>query len=194
MRVNVPPDSDAHPPDASPDAHHSVRPDADPGIRTRDVDAVYDTPDTATPRPHSAYSPYSRLWAGPWWPRASLRRSFEHAWSGLQYAVRTQRNLRIHLVAAVCALALGGLLRLSAMEFALVLLAIVIVLASELFNTVVEAIVDLEANEYRELARVAKDVAAGAVLLCALFAVAIGLLVFVPHLWLLLGGSGQAAR
>lgn len=117
--------------------------------------------------------------------RAAFLRSFVHAWDGVVYAVRTQRNARVHLAAAVCALALGVLLHLSPVEFALIFLAVMAVLVAELFNTVVEAIVDLVTSEYHPLARVAKDVAAGAVLVCAMFAVVIGLLVFGPHLWAL---------
>lgn len=115
--------------------------------------------------------------------RATFLRSFAHAWDGIMYAVRTQRNARVHLAAAVAALGLGVVLRLSPVEFALLFLAIMAVLVAELFNTVAEAVVDLVTSEYHPLARVAKDVAAGAVLLCAIFSVIIGLLVFGPHLW-----------
>jgi len=115
--------------------------------------------------------------------RATFLRSFVHAWAGVTHALRTQRNAQVHLVAAAGALTLGVVLRISALEFALIFLAIMAVLVAELFNTVVEAVVDLVTREYHPLARVAKDVAAGAVLLCAMFAVVIGLLVFGPHLW-----------
>jgi diacylglycerol kinase len=62
-------------------------------------------------------------------------------------------------------------------------LAIAAVLVAEMFNTVVEAIVDLATPEYHPLARTAKDVAAGAVLLSAILAVVVALFIFVPHLW-----------
>jgi diacylglycerol kinase len=115
--------------------------------------------------------------------RATFLLSFVHAWDGVMYALRTQRNARVHLLAAAGALTLGVVLHISALEFALIFLAIMAVLVAELFNTVVEAVVDLVTSDYHPLARVAKDVAAGAVLLCAVFAVVIGLLVFGPHLW-----------
>jgi diacylglycerol kinase len=114
--------------------------------------------------------------------RATFLRSFIYAWNGITYALRTQRNARVHLALALCALILGVALRISALEFALIFLAIMAVLVAELFNTVAEALVDLVTREYHPLARVAKDVAAGAVLLCAMFAVVIALLVFGPHL------------
>jgi len=115
--------------------------------------------------------------------RATFLRSFTHAWNGVMYAMRTQRNARVHLAAALCAIALGLALHISALEFALIFLAIMAVLVAELFNTVAEAIVDMVTREYHPLAKVAKDVAAGAVLLCAAFSVVIALLVFGPHLW-----------
>src|SRR5579884_1154189 len=124
------------------------------------------------------------LSAGPASPsRATFLRSFVHAWDGIVYAFLTQRNARVHLAAAIGATALGIVLRLSAVEFALIALAIMAVMAAEMINTVVEALVDLVTSDYHPLARVAKDVAAGAVLLCAIFSVVIGLLVFGPHLW-----------
>ncbi len=105
-----------------------------------------------------------------------------HAWNGIIYTFRTQRNARVHLAAAVCATALGITLRISPVEFALIALAIMAVMAAEMLNTMAEAIVDMVTSEYHPLARVAKDVAAGAVLLCAIFSVVIALLVFGPHL------------
>jgi diacylglycerol kinase len=118
--------------------------------------------------------------------RATFLRSFVYAWNGIVYVLRTQRNAQVHLVAALSSLILGAVLRISAIEFALIFVAIMAVLVAELFNTVAEALVDLVTRDYHPLARVAKDVAAGAVLLCAMFAVVIGLLVFSPHLLRLL--------
>lgn len=118
-------------------------------------------------------------------PRQAFLRSFVYAWRGLVHALRTQRNARVHAVLAVCAIALGLALRISPVEFAMVFVAITGVFIAEMFNTVAEACVDLATQEYHPLARVAKDVAAGAVLLNALLSVVIGLLVFGPHLWAL---------
>ena len=120
--------------------------------------------------------------------RQAFWSSFGHAWDGLEYVVATQRNIRIHLAAAVAALALGLLLQLTLVEFALILLTILAVLSAELFNTAVESLVDLVTDDYHEVACAAKDVAAGAVLLCAIFAVIIGCAVYGPHVWTLLFG------
>lgn len=114
--------------------------------------------------------------------RAFLR-SFVYAWHGLVYAVRTQRNARVHMLLGTLAILLGLALRISPVEFAMVFIAITLVFIAEMFNTVAEACVDLVTREYHPLARAAKDVAAGAVLLNAALSVLIGALVFIPHLW-----------
>jgi diacylglycerol kinase len=118
--------------------------------------------------------------------RATFLRGFVYAWHGFVYALRTQRNARVHAAIATVAVALGIGLRISPIEFALIFVAIASVFISEMINTVVEACVDLVTTEFHPLARVAKDVAAGAVLLNALLSIVIGLFVFVPHLWPLL--------
>ncbi len=109
--------------------------------------------------------------------------SFIYAWHGLIYAVRTQRNARVHMILGTFAILLGVVLHISPVEFAMVFIAITLVFIAEMFNTVAEACIDLVTREYHPLARIAKDVAAGAVLLNAMLSVLIGALVFIPHLW-----------
>src|SRR5579884_4160966 len=111
---------------------------------------------------------------------------FGYAFSGLWYTLRTQRNMRVHLSIGLLALLVGLLLRISPVEFAIILLAIICVFTAEMFNTVLEICVDLASPEYNPLAKIAKDVAAGAVLVNAILAVIIGLFVFGPHLWALI--------
>jgi diacylglycerol kinase len=111
---------------------------------------------------------------------------FGYAFRGLWYALRTQRNMRVHLGATILVTIAGVLLHVSAVEFALLYVAITGVFIAEMFNTVFEICVDLAKPEYHPLARVAKDVAAGAVLLNSLLAIVIGLFVLGPHLWMLL--------
>ena len=113
---------------------------------------------------------------------------FGYAFAGLWYALRTQRNVRVHLTIAILAILLGIVLRISAVEFAMIFVAITVVFIAEMFNTVFELCVDLASPEYNPLAKIAKDVAAGAVLLSAMLAVVIGLFVFGPHLWELIRG------
>jgi diacylglycerol kinase len=93
--------------------------------------------------------------------------------------------MRVHLLIALLAIVAGILLHISAVGFALIFVAILLVFTAEMFNTVFELCVDLASPEYHPLAKIAKDVAAGAVLLSAMLAVVIGLFVFVPHLWAL---------
>ncbi|SRR5579875_145060 len=108
---------------------------------------------------------------------------FGHAFRGLWYALRTQRNMPVHLGAAILVTAAGILLHISAVEFAMLYVAIAGVFIAEMFNTVFELCVDIAQPEYHPLARIAKDVAAGAVLLSAIVAVVIGLFVLGPHVW-----------
>ncbi|HEX6481388.1 MAG TPA: diacylglycerol kinase family protein [Ktedonobacteraceae bacterium] len=114
--------------------------------------------------------------------------SFGFASAGLWYALRTQRNVRVHVTVAILAILLGVILRISAVEFAMIFVAITGVFIAEMFNTAFEICVDLASPEYHPLAKIAKDVAAGAVLLSAMLAVMIGLFVFGPHLWELIRG------
>ncbi len=108
--------------------------------------------------------------------------SFRYAFAGLWWTLKTQRNMRIHVTIGVIAFGLALLLRFSSDELALLLVMTTLVLVLEMVNTVVEAAVDLASPEYHPLAKVAKDVAAGAVLVSAIGSILVGLLLFVPHL------------
>ena len=115
--------------------------------------------------------------------------AFRFAFSGLWYALRTQRNTRIHLTIAAVVVVLGMWLGLSLTQWAVLTLTIGFVLVSEMLNTVAETLVDLVSPGYHPLAKVIKDVTAGAVLLAAIISVIVGLLVLGPPLWeRLLGG------
>ncbi len=107
---------------------------------------------------------------------------FRAAWSGLREAFRTERNLRIHAVAGVAAVALGAWLGLSRGEWLAVLLCLALVPALECANTALEAAVDLACPRRHPLAKRAKDCAAAAVLLAAIGTVAVGVVVFLPKL------------
>lgn len=113
----------------------------------------------------------------------ALVAAFRYAFAGLWHLVRTQRNAQIHLLAGACALALGAVLRIERWEWVALTLTIALVLAAEGFNTALEAAVDLTTTHYHPLAQVAKDVAAGTVLLCAIASIVVGCTVFLPHLW-----------
>ena len=115
--------------------------------------------------------------------------SFRHAFAGLWYALRTQRNTRIHLIIAACVVALGLWLGLSYAQWAVLVLTIGFVLVSEMLNTVAEALVDLVSPDYHPQAKIVKDVTAGAVLLGAIIPVLVGLLVLGPPLWVRIFGE-----
>ena len=115
-------------------------------------------------------------------PRAGFFRSFSFAGQGVWHVVRTQRNMRVHLLAGAAAIVAGLILRIGAADWAAVVLAIGLVLTAETLNTVVEALTDLYTDEYHPLAKVAKDAAAGAVLISSVAAVGVGVAVFLPRL------------
>jgi diacylglycerol kinase (ATP) len=112
--------------------------------------------------------------------------SFRYASAGLRHLFATQRNARVQAAAGVAALGLAAFLRLSRGEWAILTLTIALVLTLEAINSAIEATVDLVTSEYHPLAKVAKDLAAGAVWLMALASVAIGAILFGPRLLALL--------
>ncbi|HHT47688.1 MAG TPA: phosphatase PAP2 family protein [Firmicutes bacterium] len=112
----------------------------------------------------------------------NLVESFNRAIDGLVFCFRTQRNIRIHFLAALLVLGLSLGLHLSKTEFLFVLLAIVFVLVTEIINTAIEAAIDLFTDRYHALAAIAKDVAAGAVLVAAINALVTAYFVFFPKL------------
>ncbi|MCL2140099.1 MAG: diacylglycerol kinase family protein [Dehalococcoidia bacterium] len=106
-------------------------------------------------------------------------KSFVYAGCGLWYCLRHERNFRIHLVLAVYALWLAAALSMARAEWVVLLVTIAVVISAEIFNTALERIVDLIVGEkYDSMARLAKDVAAGLVLFCAIVAVAVGYALF----------------
>ncbi len=109
--------------------------------------------------------------------QTSLLRSFNHAFQGLVHAVRHQRNMRIHMVVALLVLVASILLNVSRLELVAVFIAIAFVLMAEMVNSAVETVVDIVADEFDSRAKVAKDMAAGAVLLAAINALVVGYLV-----------------
>jgi undecaprenol kinase len=115
-------------------------------------------------------------------PRSGFGRSFSFAGQGVWHVIRTQRNMRVHLVAALAAIAAGLALRIDATDWACILAVIGLVLTAETLNTVVEAVVDLCTDEFHPLAKAAKDMAAGAVLISSAAAVGVGVAVFLPRL------------
>lgn len=122
-----------------------------------------------------------------WQVAANLFTSFRYAWAGLSYAFHTQRNFRVHLVVGTAAIALSLFLRLDRVEVTIVGLTIGAVLTMELLNTAIESVVDLAVKQnYHDLAKIAKDCAAGAVLVSSLAAVLVAGSLLLPPLIALL--------
>ncbi len=123
-------------------------------------------------------------------PRRATSRaqSFIHAWQGVCCLWRTQPNVRIHAVAAMCVVLLAWGLEVSALEWVALFLAMGMVLAAEALNTAIEFAVDLASPQWQALARDAKDVAAAAVLLCSAVAVLVGAVILAPKCWTWLTG------
>ncbi len=117
----------------------------------------------------------------------SRLQSFGHAFRGWWYVVRTQRNAWIHVVIATIVFALSFWLHLDSRDWALIILATAMVFTAEFLNTAIEAVVDLASPQKHPLAKVGKDVGAGAVLIAAIAAVLMGVLVLGPPLLARLG-------
>jgi diacylglycerol kinase len=109
-------------------------------------------------------------------------RSVTFCLHGISYFFRTQRNARIQVVMAIIAFGLGWWLGISREDWLILVMTISVVLVAEAFNTALETIVDLASPEIHPLAKAAKDVGAGAVLIAAIGAMVIGLLIFGPPL------------
>jgi diacylglycerol kinase (ATP) len=111
-------------------------------------------------------------------PRSSIFESFNYAIEGVVHVLRTQRNMRIHFALAVAVLAVAIAVGVTKLELIALLIAITFVLVAEMINTAVEGVIDVSTTAFDPMAKLAKDIAAGAVLIAAVNAVAIGYLVF----------------
>ena len=122
-----------------------------------------------------------------WKVAPNLFLSFKYAWAGVCYAFATQRNFRIHTVIATLAVSLGLFLHISAVEMSIVSVTCAMVMVLELLNTAIESVVDLTVKQtYHELAKIAKDCAAGAVLISAITAVLVAAYILLPPLYQLI--------
>jgi diacylglycerol kinase (ATP) len=115
-------------------------------------------------------------------------RSFLAALHGVAYTTRTQRNTWIELAAAGVVIAAGLWLRIQPLEWAVLALTIALILALEAINSAIEAVVDLASPGFHELARIAKDCAAGAMLFAVLGSLGVAAAIFGPPLWRMLAG------
>lgn len=111
-----------------------------------------------------------------------LYKSFGYAFAGILTGIRKERNMKIHCLAVLCVVCAGLFFRITVLEWCICLTLFGLILSLELVNTAVEAVVDLVTEEKKPLAKIAKDTAAGAVLIAAIMAAIAGCVIFIPKL------------
>ncbi|MDN5321774.1 MAG: diacylglycerol kinase [Clostridia bacterium] len=115
--------------------------------------------------------------------RRKFLSGFNFALQGIIYCIQNERHMRFHIFAAAIALLFGWYLNISGMEWLILVFSITLVIVLEMINSAIENTIDMFTNEYHPLAEVAKNVAAGAVLVAALNALVVGAVVFLPKLF-----------
>lgn len=113
--------------------------------------------------------------------------SFKYAITGIIETIKLERNMRIHIFIMLLVIVFGIILKLSVLEWIICIILFALVLAGELFNTAIENAVDIIMPERHDKAKIAKDAAAGAVLVLAIASAVVGLIIFVPKLLNLIG-------
>ena len=121
------------------------------------------------------------------WKNRDLLSSLDFALTGIFTAFQEERNMRKHAVTSLLVVLAGFVFQVSKIEWLFLLLSIFLVIAFEIFNSAIENVVDLASHyHFSMLAKKAKDMAAGAVLVVSLFAAVTGLIIFIPRIWDLL--------
>jgi diacylglycerol kinase len=108
--------------------------------------------------------------------------SFKYAFEGIVYGFKNTKNLRIDLLVAILVIVFGFILKVSLIEWCILLLCIAIVISLELVNTAIENSIDLATKDINPVAKIGKDVAAGAVMFFAIFSSIIGIIIFLPKI------------
>lgn len=121
----------------------------------------------------------------------TLKDSFFHAYEGIVYAVTKERNMHIHISMAILVIVFGAIFRISYVEWLVCLVLIALVIYLELVNTSIEAVVDMITTKEDPVAKLAKDTAAGAVLVGSIIAAFIGLVIFLPKIFEFIVGGIQ---
>lgn len=115
-----------------------------------------------------------------------LRKSFGYAFKGIDDVIKHEPNMKIHVVVAILVVIMAFILKVSIIEWIILVLLIGAVLAAETINTTIENLVDMYTKEYDEKAKIVKDTAAGTVLILAVTSAIIGLIIFIPKIIYLL--------
>ena len=111
-----------------------------------------------------------------------LRKSFGYAFKGIDDVIKHEPNMKIHVVVAILVVIMAFILKVSIIEWIILVLLIGAVLAAETINTTIENLVDMYTKEYDEKAKIVKDTAAGTVLILAITSAIIGLIIFIPKI------------
>lgn len=111
-----------------------------------------------------------------------LINSFKYAISGIITSFRTERNMKIHILVMILVIIAGIVFKLSLLDWIILVIMFGLVISAELFNTAIETTIDMITKEKNEKAKIAKDVAAGAVLVLAVASVIVGLIIFIPKI------------
>ena len=117
-----------------------------------------------------------------------LINSFKYAIRGIKSALKSEQNMKVHFIIMELVILMAIILNISTFEWLIILICFMSVISSELFNTALEKCVDLASPKFNELAKLAKDISAGAVLITAFFSALIGLIIFLPKIILFVKG------
>lgn len=116
------------------------------------------------------------------WKNKNFIGSVKCTLNGIFYAICSEKNIKIQLCFAIAAIIFGFVFDINLTEWCSIVIVISMVLSAELFNTAIEKTVDLCTEEYRELAKLAKDISSGAVLIMAIASIMIGMIIFFPKI------------
>lgn len=115
-------------------------------------------------------------------PKKHILNSFKYAFSGIYLALKKEKNMKIHFIIMLLVIIAGIIFKISSYEWIMCITQFGIVISLELLNTAIETTVDIAMPEINEKAKIAKDVAAGAVLVSAISSIIIGLIIFIPKI------------
>lgn len=116
------------------------------------------------------------------WSNKNFFKALQNALNGILYVIKNEKNIKIELIFAILAIIASIILKLNIIEFSIIIFVIFFVLFAECINTAIENTVDLYTQEYNEKAKIAKDIAAGGVILASILSIIIGILIFLPKI------------
>ena len=116
------------------------------------------------------------------WKNKDFNTALKNSFSGIVYAFKNERNLKIQFCIAILVIFIATILHINLIKFAILLTCIALVIFAEMINTTIERVLDLYSTNYNEKIKIAKDIASGAVLINSIFACIIGVIIILPEL------------